>query len=112
MATKKQAPKPEPVSTDIICSICDEPWGLHQEVNGEVSTLECIRLLKAKRQTPTIVYRQPAWYYQTPTWPYTTTITCQSAGSSGLQSAHTVGINTLTTTNTATPTVAMASAAA
>jgi hypothetical protein len=113
MPAKKQ-PKPEPISLNIVCSICDEPWHLHKEVNGEVSTLECIRLLKAKRYTysPTIVQQpygvpiQPVirpWYNP----PYWQTITVSSTDSNQAASS-------LTTTNysTMTPTVALASAAA
>lgn len=100
-----KSPKPTPVPTNIICSICDEPWGLHQEVNGEVSTLECIRLLKAKRWTPTITVNPRPWVYPVyPTWPYTTTITCGVGQNVSTSAAHTV-------TNSATPAIAMASAA-
>lgn len=117
MAAKKTPkPKPEPVSLNIVCSICDEPWHLHVAVNGEVSTLECVRLLKAKRWTPTITiqprpYVQPFWPYQPPfysTWYSTTT----SSLGNQCQSAQTVAINSITATNYATPTIAMASAAA
>ncbi len=81
MTAKKQA-KPEPVSLNIVCSICDESWHLHKEINGEVSTLECVRLLKLKRYTPTITiqprpYVAP-WYpilpQIYPTW-HSTTVT-------------------------------------
>lgn len=48
-------PKPEPVVVNTVCSLCGEPWGQHREEDGEVSTLECIRLLKAK-----LVFR-PWW---------------------------------------------------
>lgn len=110
----KKAPKPEPVSLNIVCSICDEPWHLHKEINGEVSTLECVRLLKAKRYTPTITvlprpYVQPYVPYY-PTYPVYGTITVSS--STGQGGNTTSAYSTLTTTNTATPTVALASAAA
>lgn len=41
---------------------------MHNEIDGEVTTLECIRLLKAKPHPPTIVYPQPI--YPRPYQPY------------------------------------------
>ena len=62
--------KPEPVPVNVVCSLCGEAWASHREENGEVSTLECIRLLKAKVPTPVVVWRD-RWYptYPQPTYP-------------------------------------------
>lgn len=101
---------PQPVPTNVICSICGEPWHEHKEdAKGEVSTLECVRLLKARvAASPTIIYRD-RWsgpYWSTVTTPY---INVSSSGSI----SHASGISgaTINCVN-ATPTVALASAAA
>jgi hypothetical protein len=59
--------KPEPVAKNVVCSLCDEPWSDHKpDSKGNVSTLECIRLLK----------RRPKWNWHGPTtWPYQWTST-------------------------------------
>lgn len=78
---KHQHPVPEPVSINVVCSLCGEPWNQHQEVDGEVTTLECIRLLKAK---PPVYVPQYQWWYQTwptkPPWPI---FTISAGGTSG-----------------------------
>jgi hypothetical protein len=49
---KSSEPMPEPVIVKTICSLCDEPWELHGD---KPTTLDCIRLLKAR---PTTVIQQ------------------------------------------------------
>lgn len=100
----KRTPKPAPVVTQTICSICGEDWAQHQEVDGEVSTLECVRLLKAQLATrptitimpPTIVRPYISAPYVQPYSPWPTQIWCSS----------------LDTFNTNTPTIVTASSAA
>lgn len=63
----KKTPKPAPVPQFIVCSLCGEPWTNHkQDENGEVTTLECIRLLKAQRYTTTITIQPQPWVYPQP----------------------------------------------
>lgn len=46
---KKKQPKPEPRALSIVCSLCGQSWEAHKaDDSGDVSTLECIRLLKAR----------------------------------------------------------------
>lgn len=52
-------PKPEPIVVTTICSLCGELWDAHGEAP---STLDCIRLLRAKADAhQTVIYR---WYPQ------------------------------------------------
>lgn len=37
-------PVPSPVVKVVVCSVCDEPWGKH----NEPTILECVRLLKVR----------------------------------------------------------------
>jgi hypothetical protein len=106
----KKSATPKPVPTSVVCSLCGEPWAYHQaDKGGEVSTLECIRLLKAKVVYHPVPYVQPVPYPVQPWQPWRTypywglgninTITCSD----------TTGTQTV---NTATsPKVLMASAA-
>lgn len=87
MPKRTAAAKPEPVPVNVVCSLCGEPWSLHcADANGEVTTLECIKLLKAAKNRigptyipqPYPVYpRYPGWWQTTPipqvTWTTTTT---------------------------------------
>lgn len=99
----KKKPSPQPIPTFVVCSLCGEPWASHEEVDGEVSTLECIRLLKAKRYSATIIGSgqivQRPWVQPYNPWPYTVTYTSDSAGNINQASAM-------------TPTIAVANAAA
>lgn len=105
MATRKRVKKPAPVVIATICSVCGEDWGQHEAIDGEVSTLECVRLLKAKiARTPVYAptYIQPytPWRWNPVTVTYTTGNTSSWIG------------NTSTMTyNSATPVVATAKAA-
>lgn len=45
--------KPEPISINIVCSLCGEGWSGH---GADPTTLDCIRLLKAKVRTQPYVY--------------------------------------------------------
>lgn len=56
---KTSAPQPQPVPQFIVCSLCGEPWAGHGD---DPTTLDCIRLLKAKVR--------PSWQWQ-PNWTYT-----------------------------------------
>lgn len=114
MAARKKVQKPAPVIVQTICSICGEDWAQHREADGEVSTLECVRLLKAKIAfTPTVViqrpYVTPIYYPPTPWWQTTPqwTITCGSNAQGNMASSSQYVQNT----NDCTPTVALASAA-
>lgn len=79
---KRRDPKPEPQPTNVVCSLCGEAWSRHQEVDGEVTTLECIRLLRAKTPTPLVIYRDRyPWYPQNPQWTYTSGGITSTAGS-------------------------------
>ena len=66
--TKTKIATPEPVPVNVVCSLCGESWHLHNEVDGEVTTLECIRLLRAR--APQIIWRDR---WNPITWPYTIT---------------------------------------
>jgi hypothetical protein len=97
--------KPKPVVVTTICSICGENWAQHQEVDGEVSTLECVRLLKAKIASRPVTITYPTYVY--PTWWQTTPTVWHSSGNIN---STTVKTDFATCQNT--PTVAVASAAA
>lgn len=106
MAARKRTPKPAPVVVTTICSICGENWSMHQEVDGEVSTLECVRLLKAKLAArPYFTYPS---YYSTP-WQWSTTHTILCGDTSYVGNLSTTQY--VQNTNSATPAVAIASAA-
>lgn len=65
-------PRPQPVVTSTICSLCDEPWESHGD---DPTVLDCLRLLKAKRYTPSPYVNPVASYYQCPScgqWVYGT----------------------------------------
>ena len=84
--------RPEPIPMNVVCSLCGEPWVLHASVDGEVSTLECIRLLKAK--SPTIRwYPQPYPVYPAPPLPFRPTW-ISAAGSTTTPNGTTTVINT------------------
>lgn len=100
--------RPEPVPVNVVCSLCGEAWTLHREDNGEVTTLECIRLLKAKAYRPTYV-PQPYPVYPTICrgwWQTSPTITISGANTQ--TSPYTQAINCVSEQRT--PTVALASA--
>jgi hypothetical protein len=49
MGKKASTPSPKPIPINVVCDLCNEPWHLHQaDETGDVTTLECIRLLKLK----------------------------------------------------------------
>jgi hypothetical protein len=99
----RRNPKPAPVPTLVVCSICGEDWSAHQEVDGEVSTLECVRLLKAKVAARPAIWRQTYPYWYTPTITYVGNVS---------QCSLTTGTTLYTNTAVATPSsVAVASAA-
>ena len=84
-ARKKQQTTPAPVVVSTICSVCGEDWQQHNaDDNGEVSTLECVRLLKAKlAYRPNITYNYQWWhqpYRQQPIW--WSTIQCNTGNAS------------------------------
>lgn len=86
----KKSVRPEPVPTNVVCSLCGEAWSLHREdERGDVTTLECIRILKAKK--PQYVWRpQPVFpAYPAQPW-YSSFPTITTSGTS----------SRLTTTNT------------
>lgn len=68
---------PQPIVTSTVCSVCGLNWANHMpDASGEVSTLECVRLLKAEIARPRPVYRQHWTYpYDQYTW------TCSSGTS-------------------------------
>lgn len=114
---KRHAPTPEPVPVNVVCSLCGEAWSLHAEIDGEVSTLECIRLLKAKairyvpQPYPVYPYVQPYRWPNGVGWTYTTTTpvinnTAGAVCSSALMPAM---VNTANATEQRTPTIALAS---
>lgn len=111
MPKRSSVVRPEPVPVNVVCSLCGEAWVLHQETDGEVSTLECIRLLKAKANRigpaylPYPVYPRPIY----PTLPYWQINTCQTTGGNIGRQAYTTTYNAC---EQRTPTVALASAAA
>lgn len=116
MAARKRSPKPAPVVVTTVCSICGEDWLQHQEVDGEVSTLECVRLLKAKLAAqPTVIFQRTyptvitTPYAPAPiiTTPWTPTWTCGGSLVDNGSSATYVQ----NTNDSCTPTVALASAA-
>jgi hypothetical protein len=98
--------KPEPVIVKTICSLCDEPWELHGD---NPTTLDCIRLLKAR---PTTVIQQAPTIYPWPTtinvpyqplqplrpW-YDHHITCQSSVSPAINHEPSVASGAITSTN-------------
>lgn len=83
MGKAKSAPTPEPVVVNTVCSLCGEGWGLHQAVDGEVTTLECIRLLRAR--VPNITISNPVVLpYRYPTYqPYWSTFGLTSVTNTG-----------------------------
>lgn len=98
--------KPEPVVVTTICSLCDEPWEAHGDAP---TTLDCIRLLKAKAAQRTTIIQRDRWipqpypypvYPNVPRWdyPYSGTI-CASGTSTTISGS-------LTTTNNTTTVVA------
>lgn len=103
---------PQPVPASVVCSLCGESWALHAaDDNGEVTTLECIRLLKAKACRPTYV-PQPHPVYPARPWYWYTGIQapCTSGGNINSSPIGAYTINAAETT-TATPKVLNASAA-
>lgn len=73
MPKRPAAAKPEPVPVNVVCSLCGESWVLHQQDdNGEVTTLECIRLLKARATQIPCIVPQPYPVYPQRMWPYWT----------------------------------------
>ena len=56
-------PTPQPVVVTTVCSLCGEGWELHGD---NPTTLDCIRLLKAR--IPTVTITRP---YVVPAYPYT-----------------------------------------
>ena len=81
---KDRTAKPEPVPVNVVCSLCGEAWASHRATDGEVTTLECIRLLRAKASRPTYVpyrpvpvypYTQPGWWQTYPLVTYSQTTT-------------------------------------
>lgn len=110
---KRSAPTPEPVPVNVVCSLCGEAWSLHAEIDGEVSTLECIRLLKAKARAnlpprpmyPT--YPNPVFpHYGQPYW------VTYTSGTISVSSGVVTGTSGATAINCTvrTPTIALASA--
>lgn len=61
-------PHPTPKVVRVVCELCDEEWGAHGE---SPTTLDCIRLLKLKRQWTWYPYVNTGGAY---VYPYTTTI--------------------------------------
>lgn len=109
MPKRAASPTPEPVPVNVVCALCGEAWHLHAENDGEVSTLECIRLLKLKAQRPTYV-PQPYPVYPIRPWyqPYWSISTGTTTGGQPHQNDYKVTINTANEQRT--PTVALASA--
>lgn len=85
---KSRAPKPEPIPVNVVCSLCGEAWASHQATDGEVTTLECIRLLKAARNRvgPVVIPRPYPVY---PSYPW---ITYTQGGSIGQTVTTTTGV--------------------
>jgi hypothetical protein len=106
MAKRTTDARPAPVPVNVVCSLCGEAWGLHREENGEVSTLECIRLLKAKSQRPTYIPQPYPAFPRYPAYPYWQGGQIISQTTTGSYTINGTG------TNCNTPTVALASAAA
>lgn len=94
--------RPEPVPVNVVCSLCGEAWALHCEVDGEITTLECIRLLKAARGRIASPWVQPYPVYPQPYTPYrvwwqsTTSVSSGNINSGGGQTSNAVQVQTRT----------------
>lgn len=61
---KPEAPKPEPVVVQQVCSLCGEDWNGHIADDKEPTVLDCIRVLKERAAKPSSWYlpNTTGWY--------------------------------------------------